>query len=64
LSSVDGGTTVSPALRASAGAALRMIEAVAYSDLQMSRIKQFQGIFGGSINQIRSAHMAACTCGN
>jgi hypothetical protein len=64
LSSADGSSPVSPALRASAVAALRMIEAAMYSDLQILRIKQFQGVFGGSIDQIRGAHRATCTCEN
>ena len=54
----------SPATRAAAGAALRMVEAAAYGELQEARLKQFQGIFFGTIDQIREAHRVNCTCGN
>ena len=51
-------------VRASVGAALRMIEAMSYSDLQVARMKQFEGLFFGTIDGIRGAHRSNCTCGD
>ena len=51
-------------VRASVGAALRMIEAMSYSDLQVVRMKQFEGLFFGTIDGIRGAHRSNCTCGD
>ena len=51
-------------VRASVGAALRMIEAMSYSDLQVARMKQFDGLFFGTIDGIRGAHRSNCTCGD
>ncbi|MEQ1718843.1 MAG: hypothetical protein ABL907_23145, partial [Hyphomicrobium sp.] len=54
----------SPATRAAAGAALRMVEAAAYGELQAARLKQFQALFLGTLDRIRDAHRANCTCGD
>lgn len=53
-----------PALRAAAGASLRMIEAAAYAALQVDRVKQFEGILLGPLAKVRDAHRATCTCGS
>lgn len=49
--------------RASVGAALRMIEAMAYADMQAARMKPFEDLFLGTIDKLRAAHAANCTCG-
>ncbi len=54
----------SPAARGAAGAALRMIEAATYGELQMEGTMQFREMFFGTIEQIREAHRAHCTCGD
>ncbi len=53
---------LSPGLRASTVAALRMIEAASYGDLQVAHIQRFDRLFFGTINQIRDAHRTTCTC--
>ena len=53
---------LSPGLRASTVAALRMIEAASFGDLQVARVQRFDRLFFGTISQIRDAHRATCTC--
>ena len=53
----------SPAARAAAGAALRMIEAAVYAEIFSRRMARFRSIFLGTIDAIRAAHAAKCTCG-
>lgn len=53
----------SPASRAAIAAALRMIEAASYAELQVIRINRFDRLFLGTIGQIRAAHRVNCTCG-
>jgi hypothetical protein len=55
---------ISPASRAAIGAALRMLEAASYGNLQAARMQTFQGVFQGTIEQILNAHRATCTCGS
>ncbi len=52
------------AMRAAAGASLRMIEAATYAQLQVARVKQVEQILVGPIDQVRKAHRAICTCGS
>lgn len=54
---------LNPATRAALGAALRMIEAAAYSEMQVGRLKQFSDLFLGTIEEIREGHRTHCTCG-
>jgi hypothetical protein len=60
----DGGPALPQALRASTGAALRMVEAAAYGELQVTRVRTFEGIFLGTVDGIRDAHRSNCTCGS
>lgn len=53
----------SPASRAAIAAALRMIEAASYAELQVTRMHRFDRLFLGTIGQIREAHRVNCTCG-
>ena len=53
---------LSPGMRASTVAALRMIEAASYGDLQVALVQRFDRLFFGTISQIRDAHHATCTC--
>lgn len=55
---------LSPASRASMAAALRMIEAASYGEVQVARMQRFDRLFFGTIGQIRDAHRANCTCGD
>ncbi len=63
LMTPEASPALSPASRAASAAALRMIEAASYSELQVAHIQRFDRLFLGTIGQIREAHRVNCTCG-
>jgi hypothetical protein len=54
---------VTPVGRSALLAALRMIEASAYGEAQAVRVRQFDRLLFGTLEDIRDAHRATCTCG-
>ena len=54
---------LTPTSRAAIAAALRMIEAASYAEVQVARMQRFDRMFLGTLEQIREAHRVNCTCG-
>lgn len=57
-------SAASTAVRGGTGAALRMVEAAAYGEVQVARVGRMKDLFLGTIEKIRGAHRANCTCAN